>query len=445
MRAPQRPGTLVESERGRGETGPAPGDDRVEIRWARMDGREVVIKAARDPHRAGLRREAEVIRRLAETDAADCVVAFVELAEGPDHTELVTARHGTVTLAEAPLLGLRERVSALIATCGALATLHRAGWSHGALEPDHVVVAPAATSAAGGVTKVRFCSLGAACEDRTRHGSASRAGDLHALAGLVLDVLTSSDGYGTARDRRRYRSGAREARRRITAARGLRDPDSIAVILTETLGKRMGVSAPAGSDAKSTSGPGSGTPAHHRVRRAENQPERVAARGSRRLSTRSVALLATTFLCAGALTAWFVSGDGSGSATGPRECSVETGSGSHPCSEVLVHSNVVEVGGASFELGRPDDVIMVGDWDCDTEGTAVLLERDSGRLYHFDSWSTAAQQVTGRLLGTFESATDLRDGAPCAYPEVVLADRSAIRPLEGPPASPEISATQGED
>lgn len=421
--------TITEPDRIPGNAGPPPPDGHTEIRWARMDGYEVVVKASCEPHRARLRREAEVLRRIADTDAAEHVVSLTELTEGPDHTELVTVRHGTVTLAEAALLGLGERVEALIATCEAVAALHCAGWTHGSLEPGHVLLAPPRSPGGVEPLSVRLCSFGDACDDRTPRGAASTSADRHGLATLVLDSLESSTGFGTARERRRYRRGARVAHKRIAAARGLHDPAAIADILSETIGRRMRRAephdeAPADTDRRR---------ATRRSHRCVRGPASRSSRGTSRWRTRSLALAAAGCICAGWIAAWVLGHGDADSAAAPEACTVEVVSGAHPCTEVEVHHNVVEVGGARFELGGAQDAVMVGDWDCDGTGTAVLLEHDSGSLFHFDSWSTSSEQVAGRLLGTFESATGLREGAPCAYPEVELADHSSIRPLDGAP------------
>ncbi|MCZ7629045.1 MAG: hypothetical protein M5U19_08255 [Microthrixaceae bacterium] len=148
MKGPTGASTIDVRNRSEGALGPAPLEEHPEIRWARMGAREVVIKAARDPHRTRLRREAEVLRRIhADGRAAASVVGFVELVEGADHTELVTLRHGTVTLADVGLLSPHERTEALVSLCEALDGLHRAGWAHGSIETTHVLVDPDAPSA----------------------------------------------------------------------------------------------------------------------------------------------------------------------------------------------------------------------------------------------------------------------------------------------------------
>jgi hypothetical protein len=95
-------------------------------------------------------REAEVLRAL----AGGPVVDLVDCRSTGGQVELLTLDAGSSTLADAAHLPPRTALRAAAATCRSVVALHRAGWGHGALDPDHVVV--------GGRGRATLCSLGRA-------------------------------------------------------------------------------------------------------------------------------------------------------------------------------------------------------------------------------------------------------------------------------------------
>jgi hypothetical protein len=62
--------------------------------------------------------------------------------------------------------------------------------------------------------------------------------------------------------------------------------------------------------------------------------------------------------------------------------------------ELAVDGNRVSAGGATWELGRPGDVVAVGDWDCDGSATSALLRPATGDVFVFAGWSGAGEPVT---------------------------------------------------
>jgi eukaryotic-like serine/threonine-protein kinase len=59
----------------------------------------------------------------------------------------------------------------------------------------------------------------------------------------------------------------------------------------------------------------------------------------------------------------------------------------------------LEVGGRHYALGGPDDLVAVGDWDCDGIATPALVERASGSVFLFDVWATEDAEVTAAAVG----------------------------------------------
>lgn len=64
------------------------------------------------------------------------------------------------------------------------------------------------------------------------------------------------------------------------------------------------------------------------------------------------------------------------------------------CPERWTASNGrIDVGSQRFTLGTPEDFAIVGDWNCDGSATPALVDA-TGRVFLFDQWPSAGQSVT---------------------------------------------------
>jgi len=99
------------------------------------------------------------------------------------------------------------------------------------------------------------------------------------------------------------------------------------------------------------------------------------------------------------------------------------------CADVVeVDGNTVVIGPWRFRLGAPDDVVAVGDWDCDGRATAAVLRRSSGEVHVFDEWATDSNPATGRLVDSVADASGISsptDG--CGPPLVTRTDGSTTQ------------------
>ena len=111
---------------------------------------QLVVKRRDEVDAEVIEREAEVLRAL----AGGPVVELVDCRCIGGQVELLTLDAGSSTLADAAHLPTRTVLRAAAASCRSVVALHRAGWGHGALEPDHFVV--------GGRGRTTVCSLGRA-------------------------------------------------------------------------------------------------------------------------------------------------------------------------------------------------------------------------------------------------------------------------------------------
>ena len=81
-------------------------------------------------------------------------------------------------------------------------------------------------------------------------------------------------------------------------------------------------------------------------------------------------------------------------------------------------------GGAEYEVGVLGDQIVVADWTCTGEPSAVLLRPSTGEVFLFASLPAAAETLTGRRLATVPDATELITTATDrACPEVAVKNR----------------------
>ena len=73
--------------------------------------------------------------------------------------------------------------------------------------------------------------------------------------------------------------------------------------------------------------------------------------------------------------------------------------------------SIVEFDGQRYQVGRPGDVAVVGDWavddgGCNGSSTVVLLRPETGELFAFSGWAETGELVASRL-GTHRDAVDL--------------------------------------
>jgi hypothetical protein len=89
-----------------------------------------------------------------------------------------------------------------------------------------------------------------------------------------------------------------------------------------------------------------------------------------------------------------------------------------------VMGNIVERDGERWTVGRPGDVVVLGDWDCDGEVTPAVLRPTTGQVWSFARWSAAGAPEAGRTLGTIRGATSARvsSNGRCDRLEVLTAD-----------------------
>lgn len=180
----------------------------VRIHRIEVAGRALVAKTAHGRARSLLRREAELLSALRGAP----VTELVALREHDDRTDLVLVDAGTVHLADPSGLSPVALQAAITSARAALEDLHAAGWSHGAVCGEHLVV-----DAEG---RVRLCSLGSARPiDDDPAAPAEDLDRLRALVDRLADHRDPNWSRARVRDwRRRHAAVAAGARPRVSPA-----------------------------------------------------------------------------------------------------------------------------------------------------------------------------------------------------------------------------------
>ncbi|MEI2700108.1 MAG: hypothetical protein V9E94_17900 [Microthrixaceae bacterium] len=369
-----------------------------------VSGMALVAKSARGGSRQHLRREAELLDHLRGLP----VVELIALRDSDDRTDLVTLDAGDRDLSRPDGLTPEQLLAALADTAAAVAELHAAGWTHGALCAQHVVV--------GGGGTVRLCSLGSAavrCDNGGGAGAAARS-DVQQLVSMIDHVLHHRDDSWSPSTAWAYRSAERRFRRELersnTAATKSPVPGSAAELsdILEVL---------AGEDLRRVS-----------VSPLSGRPLRLVG------AAVGVGVLGLTW---GAVAAG-QDGDQHPS-KGPAPLSSDP---TDPCSaevaaepstatgpdldedgcpdHVEVVDNILTVGGHSFRAGQPGDQVVVAPITCDAPPQVILFRPSSSELFVFDEWPGSAASATAQHLGTYPGAVSLgvheTDGCTRAVP-----------------------------
>jgi hypothetical protein len=412
-------------------------------------GRAVLVKAAGPgPDGERLRREAVLLRAAAHPGVVELLD---ERAGAGGGVELVLAVAGSRTLADVrtDLRGVVDLVAALAAT---VADLHALGLVHGRLTADHVVI-----DASGRPLLCGFADAGPALPSR-------RPADDVAALGVLLAVLVEPSGGGddaqwepiperrlrrtdrwhgyakralltvvdhaTADDPAR-RPSARAFAAAVSAARPderRRRPDPrdlvararrAAVPLAAAVG--LGLLVFGAGTLLRPAGEPDPVDVIDDERGDQAVPAAAAPSTSTTTSTTATSTTATP-------TTATTGGDGGFQAL---DCHEVSGPAADPdgdgCpSPVRLGDGVVEVDGVRYGVGRPGDLLAVGDWDCDGEATVALVHAGSGEVFVFEGWATDAAAAEATSTATVPSASAVEvadaDGDGCTTLVVVDGD-----------------------
>jgi tRNA A-37 threonylcarbamoyl transferase component Bud32 len=346
------------------------------ITVSRRHDRVVAVKEAaiESDDAARLLVEAEVLQRISHPGA----VEYVDHQSEPT-VQLVTMCAGTDPCDRQPPRGA-DITSALAAVVSVVADLHDAKIAHGGLITAHIINGPD--------RRPVLCGFGRA----TPLSAESEAADLNALATLLDGLTADVDDE--------HQPGV------ATVSAELRQGSITARVATARLD------------------------ALH----ASDTPLAPARQGSRRvLAAAAVGVLAI------AIAATAGSRSGPMISAAPSTTAAVTTTTPHTTAPASTALPVPSPGaptlinqGRLYALGRPGDLAVVGDWNCDGTETPALLRPATGEVAVFSEWPEPKAGIAAQHIVVVAGARSLEidDQAPCIVLRVRTANGSVLIPLE---------------
>lgn len=411
--------------------------------------RGTIDRAAEDPvAAAGLARVASLLRAFPHPGLVELVDAApgylsVRRVLGPD-------------LAHARPFDSDEVAAFGAALAATLADLHDLGVTHQALAPEHVLVDPAGRPVLCGLGQAQRRSL-----DDPAHREAATA-DTVALAALLQRLGPSTSG---ALARTLARAEAKQGR--AVSCRGLAaqlaratshptlpadpwlydsegsaaKPRAKTVALRAHAGLLVATGGVAGADqgvvepGEKPTSPDAAVDACRRPLLSGRGGWRCAgadgqtARGGRKRWLEVGAAVAVAV----AVSCWLVASHRTGSGPtlvraadhSPTPCPTAD----RGCVPLRHPGGDIDVGGQRFSLGQPDDVVVIGRWDCRVPATPALLRPSDGDIWVFRRWAGLGKPVRGQLLARVRGASSLRvrpGAAGCDALLVIRADAHSL-------------------
>lgn len=362
------------------------------ITVTRRNGNLLACKTARPEDSDRIRHEAQLLRRLEHPG----VVQFVDFVEGHP-VELYLAFVGPDSWATQPPNTPAESLEALASAASIVADLHDLGTVHGALCPEHVLVAPD--------KRPVLCGLA----DAAASSEAGCARDLAGFAGLIDHLAAACE----EKERRQLEALARRAERGSVTASDL----------TAELDRMHG-------------GP------HRRAARHGRTAPPVP---SRRVSAAAIAVIGLAVL------GWLLFKPGGSTDTtlalsavqadpvpvDPVPTSTNPAAVLSPDTTELAESRsgavnedplIITHQGRRYGVGQLGDVAILGDWTCDGEVTMALLQPSTGLVAVFATWPAPSERLEADYVTVIEGAVDLRndpiDG--CDHLRVIHAGGSTL-------------------
>jgi hypothetical protein len=365
------------------------------------DGTPVIVKRGIGPRAAALRAEGERLQRAAHPG-----VVSVVRSDGDDaRWELHLAHAGRPVSLLRPASA--EQVAQVVAATAAIvADLHAQGIVHGRLAPAHVLVGPEG--------RVRLCGFGSRARGEP-------ADDVAALGALLVELLGDREELEPLPERRWHRrrawSGVTRRSLLTIADQATAEPAS-----RRPTARRLAASIAAA--VPSVRPVAAVTEGHHRSAIEDAGGIGPVVRPRPRVGTRHRRSAARSLV--GALTGLVVVGIailrlGSTVDPGrpPAPCVrlvAAPPSGQAPCAtSVAVEGNQVQVGTSRFEVGRPGDVVTLGDWDCDGGATPAVLRPTTGEVFVFPAWAGDADvrvPARARVAGAVRLLAAVDPGHP---------------------------------
>lgn len=372
------------------------------ITVTRRNGNLLACKTAQPEDSERIRHEAQLLQRLEHPG----VVQFVDFVEGSP-VELYLAFVGPDSWATRPPSSTAESIEALASAASTVADLHSLGTVHGALCPEHVLVAPD--------KRPILCGLA----DATASTEAGCAHDLAGLAGLIDHLAAACE----EKDRRRLDALARRAERgSVTASDLTAELDRLHGGPPKTTRRRRRTSIPAPSK---------------RISAAAVAVVGIAVLGWLTLKPQgspNTAAINTVPINTAAINTVPASASPTDTVVPPTTAAVDISIAdtTEPArSQGRIDEDdllIITHRGRRYGVGRLGDVTILGDWTCDGALTLALLQPDTGTIAVFANWPGPDEQLEAGFVTVIEGATGLRNdpAGGCDHLRVTYADGSTL-------------------
>ncbi len=336
-----------------------------------------------------LRHEAELLATARHPGVVELLEDRSGDAAGP---ALVTAWAGSRTLAEAGRLTVEESAAVVAALADTVADLHGMAIVHGRIDASHVILSPT------GVPVLCGFGDGGYAGTMNDHGKLlEESSDVHDLGALLRELVVDEGGVEPIPDRPWWQGGLRPwtgyaQRSLLTIADQATDDDPDRRPTAAQLADAIRDAVP---DAQ----------LWHAV--TDDADDRRARPTTIALGAVGVLLIVL------ALTAMRGSSSASPPAalpatTAPAVTTPSTTSTWAPRLTPTTTGGTIVAGGHRYSIGEPDDVVVVGDWDCDGRPTAAVLRPSTGNVFRFDGWATADVDVSVTPSATVPHAVGLQ-------------------------------------
>ena len=383
------------------------------ITVTRRNGNLLACKTAQPEDSERIRHEAQLLKRLEHPG----IVQFVDFIE-ESSVELYLAFVGPDSWATQPPSTPSESLEALASAASTVADLHGLGTVHGALRPEHVLVAPDKRPVLCGLADATALTetgcahdlagfaglidhLGAACEEKERRqldALARRAERGSVTASDLTAELDRLHGGPHKFTRRSKRTAIPTPSKRASAI-------ATALIALAVLGwlvlKPEGSANPTPELSTVPAGQVSTNPVPTNPVPTNPVPTNPVPAGQ--VSTNTVP-----------------ASEGSGAPSGPvavpattnasAVASVDTTELAGSQSEIDHEDRlIITHQGRRYGVGRLGDVAILGDWTCDGDITLALLQPGTGVIAVFANWPAPSQRLEADFVTVVEGATDLRN------------------------------------
>ena len=343
-------------------------------------------KVAATPEQAQrLRREAEV---LAVARHPGVVELLGDRAADPDVPALITAWAGECTLARAGRLTIEESAGVIAALADTVADLHRMAIVHGRIDASHVVLSPTGMPVLCG-----FGDSGPAATINDRGVLLEESTDVHDLGALLRDLVIDEGGVEPIPEQPWWRGGLRPwtgygQRSLLTLADQATDDDPGRRPTAARFADMIRDAVPDACLWRASD------------RNRDHDVDDVTRRA--RPTTLALGLVGVMLIVLG-----LAAMRGSSGAAPPLAVAEPTIVSPAPLLTPTTTGGTIVVGEHHYAIGEPDDVVVVGDWDCDGRATAAVLRPSTGNVFRFDGWATTNVDISVTPSATVPGAVGL--------------------------------------